>query len=513
MIQIYLIAPVAEMLESGYSYRDITTRHNVSNGTVTKIKRFCETLNLTSKEIGEMDCDALQDLFNPPGKRQTSHRHLPDFKGIYERTTASQARSNLTVEWENYIREHPEGYQYTQFCHHFNKWLEKNTGNKNVTMALNRVPAEFVYIDWVGDRISVVKDPETGEMREAHFLVTTIGVSSLIYIKAFPNEKEDCVIDGINSALRYYGGLPRYLRPDNMKTAVTSNNKNGVKLNAVMEDLQDFYKVPVRPARPLRPRDKGSVEAACKYVEERVMSQLKSRTFYSFPELNSEIAACTEKLNDRISRRTGKSRRQLFTEVDQPALAPLPEGYFRPCEYLMRTVQKNDHIEIDKEYYSVPYELYTKEGRKVVAKVGWDQITICDENNRFICSHERSPGGRKHTYHTADAHRPPNHSAAARQMEANSQWYKNWAADIGPCTGKLIALILDEAKWPEQKYKSCDAILHKAKTDRKIAENASKSTLDTGTTSVRYFTKIFNELKKAGTPVKHSNIRGGENYR
>lgn len=513
MIKHYLIASIAHMIEDGYSYRDITNKYNVSNGTVTKIKKLCSDSNLKADDLDKMECDKLQNLFNPIRKSFTKTRALPDFEGIYERVTASQARSNLSVEWENYIQVYPDGYQYTQFCYHFNQWLKNHVGVSNVTMAINRVPAEYVYIDWVGDKISVVMDPETGEMKAAHFFVTTIGVSSLIYVQAFPHEKESSVIEGINAALRSYGGLPRYLRPDNMKTAVIKNDKNGLKLNAVMEDLQDFYNTPVIPARPLRPKDKGSVESACKLVEERVMSQLKGMTFESFQELNAEVHKYVEKLNNKITKRTGKSRYQIFCEVDKPELRPLPDGYFNPCEYKVCTILKNYHIKIGNQYYSVPYEFYTKGNQKVIAKISWSKITICNENNQFICSHDITYGNGRSTYHTISSHRPENHSEAARQMEASVDKYKLWAADIGPNTSQLISRILDGNKCPEHYFKTCDAILHKAKTDRKIVELAAKSVMEKGTTSLRFFNKTFNELKKKGVPIDHSNIRGGENYR
>jgi transposase len=51
-------------------------------------------------------------------------------------------------------------------------------------MAVERVPGEEMYIDWVGDQPFLLLEPDTGEIRKVHFFATTLGVSSLIYAEA-----------------------------------------------------------------------------------------------------------------------------------------------------------------------------------------------------------------------------------------------------------------------------------------------------------------------------------------
>lgn len=48
-------------------------------------------------------------------------------------------------------------------------------------MAVNRIPGEKMYIDWVGDQPELLTDTETGEIKKVHIFATTLGVSSLIY--------------------------------------------------------------------------------------------------------------------------------------------------------------------------------------------------------------------------------------------------------------------------------------------------------------------------------------------
>ena len=62
-------------------------------------------------------------------------------------------------------------------------------------MSVNRKPGEKMYIDWIGDQPELLMDVETGEIQKVHVFTTTLGISSLIYAEAFPNEKLSCFIE------------------------------------------------------------------------------------------------------------------------------------------------------------------------------------------------------------------------------------------------------------------------------------------------------------------------------
>lgn len=74
-------------------------------------------------------------------------------------------------------------------------------------------------------------------------------------------------------------------------------------------------------------------------------------------------------LNDRPMRRLGVSRRQLFEQLGQPALAPLPAEPFVCAEWRIRRVALDYHVDIDGHYYSVPHRLL---GEQVEARVSSD---------------------------------------------------------------------------------------------------------------------------------------------
>src|SRR5713101_4055699 len=77
------------------------------------------------------------------------------------------------------------------------------------------------------------------------------------------------------------------------------------------------------------PRDKGKVEAGVLMVERWIVAALRHRNFFSLAELNQAIRELLEKLNQRPFRKRPGSRATLFSELDRPALMPLPSERFQ----------------------------------------------------------------------------------------------------------------------------------------------------------------------------------------
>src|SRR4029450_5715214 len=88
------------------------------------------------------------------------------------------------------------------------------------------------------------------------------------------------------------------------------------------------YGTAIVPARPYKPRDKAKVEVGVQIVGRWILARLRNRRFFSLAALNAGIRALLDDLNDRPLRGWGRSRRELFEEIERPALTPLPpEAY------------------------------------------------------------------------------------------------------------------------------------------------------------------------------------------
>ncbi|MFB1485441.1 IS21 family transposase, partial [Corallococcus sp. RDP092CA] len=158
-------------------------------------------------------------------------------------------------------------------------------------------------------------------------------------------------------ALEAFGGAPALIVPDQLKSAVTRADRYEPEVNRTFEELGRHYGLAVLPARPRKPKDKAKVERAVQLVQRWVLARLRHRVFTSLRELNEAIAEPVAVLNDRPMRLYGKSRAQLFEELDRPALKPLPPTRYAVSEWKRVKVNIDYHVDVHGHFYSAPYSL------------------------------------------------------------------------------------------------------------------------------------------------------------
>ena len=211
-------------------------------------------------------------------------------------------------------------------------------------------------------------------------------------------------------------------------------------MNRTYADMAAHYDTAVVPARPNKPRDKAKVEVAVQVAQRWIVARLRNRRFFSLAELNAVIRDLVVALNARVTRHLGASRRQLFEELERPALKPLPATPYEYAQWQERTVGLDYHVEVDRHHYSVPHRLLRQ---KVWARATERTIEIFHDGQR-VAAHLRSPPDRRHT--TVREHMPSSEAAA-----------------IGPAAEALVAAILSERTHPEQGFRSCLGILRLAR--------------------------------------------------
>lgn len=269
----------------------------------------------------------------------------------------------------------------------------------------------------------------------------------------------------------------------------------------------------VIPARPGEPRDKAKVENGVLNAQRRILAALRNRTFFSLAELNQAIAAQLEQLNSRPMQGIGKSRNQLFEELDKPALKALPLQRFELREWKKAKVHIDYHVAVQGSWYSVPYTLI---GREVMVCMSATTVAILHEGKR-VASHARSY--RKNVYVTLDDHRPHGHQ---KHLEWTPERMRHWGESIGARTGAMIEAIIQAADHPDHAYRKCLGLLRLAKScgnerlelacDRSlklqaIGYRSVKNLLDKGLESAE-----LPEPAQACLPLLHDNVRGSDYY-
>src|SRR5690242_348548 len=136
-----------------------------------------------------------------------------------------------------------------------------------------------------------------------------------------------------------------------------------------------------------------------------VIAALRHHRFYSVAEINEAVAELLERLNQRRFRKRDGTRTSLFAELDRPALQPLPPERYQLADWKSVRANIDYHVEIDRHYYSVPYQLI---GQLLEARFTATTVEIFHRGVR-VASHPHSNAAYCHTTNTE--HRPKSHQA------------------------------------------------------------------------------------------------------
>ena len=108
-----------------------------------------------------------------------------------------------------------------------------------------------------------------------------MGVSQYTYLEATLTQKKEDFTESCRRMLEYYGGVPRAIVPDNLKSAVQKGSRFSPILNETFESFAEHYGTAILPTRPRQPREKSLVEGAVKLVYQRVYIHLQNKVFFS----------------------------------------------------------------------------------------------------------------------------------------------------------------------------------------------------------------------------------------
>jgi transposase len=501
------IREILRLKSLGIGIRATAESCNCSRNTVRDVLRTAEIQGITWPLPGEMDDLNLASLIYPSAEGLVNRKPEPDYEYIHNELKYPHA--NLRLLWTEYRRQQPDGLAYSQFCNRYGEWAAKT----KAVMHIDHKPGEEMFVDWAGAKMKVI-DRETGEIKEACIFVSTIGASAYPYVEAFPSEGLENWITAHVHALKYYGGVPRLLVPDNLKTGVKKSCNYDPELNKTYLELSEHYGCAIVPARSRKPKDKAPVEGTVGNISTWIIAALRHQKFFSFNELNLAIREKLGEYSETPFQKKDGSRRSAFVEIDMHALRPLPSKHYEMATWKLATVSFNYHIEVDKMYYSV---LYTYIQKKVDVKITTFAIEIYSNNVR-ICTHQRLQG-KAGQYSTNPEHMPPNHR---EYVSWDSDRFLAWACKIGDNTRELIQKVLASKKIEQQSYKSCFGLLKLA--DRYTTfrlENACQKALALRSPS---YTTVNNILKNGMDKVTkeptvknniitiNSNVRGAGYY-
>jgi transposase len=490
------------------SAREISNITGASRGTVQDCLRRAKAVGLDWPLPENFDDIELTEMMYPALPKAPSGFAEPDFSLVQKEMQKKGV--TLTLLWEEYAAEHPSDfYSYSQFVRRYRNWCQ----TKEVSMRQVHRAGDKLFLDFSGMTIPLTCR-ETGEVTAAQIFVACHGVSNYTYVEACTSQNLFNWLAVHVRAFNFFGGVPQFLVPDNLKSAVVKAKRFDPLINRSYQRLAEHYGTSIVPARAYKPKDKAKVEKGVQVVQHWILARIRNLTFFTIADLNKSLWVLLKELNEEPFQKLPGSRRSTFEEIDQPALMPLPTKQFEFEEWVSDIkIAKDYHVEVQGHYYSVPFKFV---GERVDIRCTDSTLEVFRANVR-IASHIRNwaQGGTT----TAPEHMPPSH---AEYHGMTPERFLSWARDIGPATTHVVRIVLASKKQPQLSFGACFGIL-KAQVSAHGADDvelACKHAITVGCISYAFVKsvlehgveKLLLQQQINLADIEHTNIRGPANY-
>jgi transposase len=484
------------------SHEEIATTLKISKGAVAKYVGLASVAGLDWQTVQDWSEQQLSAALLPRSPAAQSFVE-PDWSRIHREL--DRKGMTLMLLWQEYVAAHPQGrtWRYTQFCEHYKAFAR----TLKRSMRQHRLAGEKLFIDFAGPTV-----PLAGGAR-AQVFVSAMAASSCVFACATPAQRLDDWIECMVRALTFYQGVPQLIVPDNPRAVIASPDRYEPRANDTVLDFSRHYGTSVLAARPRTPRDKASAESSVQVVTRWILMRLRHHRFDTVAQVDAAIGALLPALNDRPFQKMPGSRASVFTELDAPALMPLPAVRYELARFKTVKVHIDYHVEIDGHRYSVPHALV---GQTLEARLTRGGVELLLRGQR-VAAHARSD--RRGGYTTVDAHMPAAHRA---HREWTPQRLIDWGQRIGVACGELVTRLLQMYKHPEHGYRSCLGLLSLSRRYGPARlEAACERALSLGAFRYRNVRDLLasnsdllarDDAPAEWTSPKHANLRGPGYY-
>lgn len=401
LISMQKIRQVLRFYAQGKGTKSIGSLLSMSRNTVKKYLQLVQKLDQSYDELLSLSDSALSALFSVDEKPAVANQRWDDLEALLPGYCKRLQKVSVTCRLlhKEYLATHPDGYGRS----HFGTYIQCHLDRSRPVMHLEHKAGEKIYIDFAGDKRSIV-DQESGEI-----------IPVEVFVSILPSRYEAIINDDFASFAEHYGFT-------------------------------------VIPARAYKPKDKALVEGAVKLIYRSIYTKLDDRVFHDLSSLNAAIRVALEIHNNTPFSGRNYSRRDQFEEIERSCL-----GRLNPIRYELKkrynvTVMKSGHVRLGEgaHYYSVPCAHI---GKKVVLQYTGSVVDIYLHYEK-IASHTRSLIRYRYTTNS-------DHQASCHQYvtDWNPEKFINEALAIHADVGAYIKRVLEEKTHPEQGYKSCSGIL------------------------------------------------------
>lgn len=247
-------------------------------------------------------------------------------------------------------------------------------------LRLSTLPGAEAQVDWGSFGKVRIGRAE----RALSAFVMVLSYSRRLFVRFFPGMAMPYFLLGHQLAFDHFGGTPRTILYDNLKSAVVMRGVHATVFNPELLGLASHHHFEPKACRPRRGNEKGRVERAIRYLREGFFAGL---TFRTLDELNAEAQGFMDRVAD--ARPWPEDRTLTVQEAhakETSHLIPLPADRYPVEERVAVHVGKTPHVRFDRNDYSIPHA-HVRSTVVVVAGMSRVRVLAGDE---VIAEHERS---------------------------------------------------------------------------------------------------------------------------
>ena len=242
------------------------------------------------------------------------------------------------------------------------------------------LPGEHGQVDWAHfGTIAIGR-----AVRALLAFVCVLSYSRRIFLRFYLGQRIENFLRGHIAAFAAFGGLPRVLIYDNLKSAVLDRRGDAILFNPKLVEFAKHYRFQIRPTAVARGNEKGRVERAIRYAR---TSFWPARRWRDLDDLNVQAEAwCHGEASERPWPDDRQKTVAMAFAEEQPRLLALPDNAYETEEVVTARVGKTPHVRFESNDYSVPHTLAR---RLVEVRATLERVRVIVDGE-VVAEHARS---------------------------------------------------------------------------------------------------------------------------
>ncbi len=244
-------------------------------------------------------------------------------------------------------------------------------------------PGQVLQLDWAE---MPTRPTVAGRERRVYALVASLPYSGAQTAFFSLDLTLESFLEGHVRALEWLGGVPRECVYDNLSSVVARREGDEVVWNRRFLHLRGHYGFHATPCTPATPREKGSVEAAVRYLKSGFWP---ARRFSSLDELDEQYVDWRDRVCNRRLHATRRVRVDERLAEERAALRPPPPARFGWSGQRTSRLPLDGYLRHGGCFYRAPERLVHE---RVELRFDRDQVWIChrgQEVARYRRRHEQ----------------------------------------------------------------------------------------------------------------------------